>query len=741
MKLSKMSPNKISSAKTLKNTREHINSMSSKFINFIKKFFGKFTFYRIRDKLIAAFTVIIIPMILLGIISYSTAAGAIKNLAKTSTENTMAQASKYLELLFQNNESFALQLCMDESIQSYLSHNYGLLNKGDYELLTLRNNADSAFSKYTFANKDVENVLIVGEYGDYFSLSGNVNYNFSLDDLKNTKLYQAALENSGKLVWLGNNDDIYNIFYKNIYSTDNSDKAGNSFSLCAARIMKNTNTMKEIGFFMLELKPEIIDSLYANMNLDDSSEIHFLSPDGYDYSHIKTNNENGNNKTIDIVKQPFYNSILESEDINGSSTVKINSRKYLMIYQKIGNSGYTLMSLIPESALLSSAKKIAKTTALLVIISIVIALVIVTILANGIGGVINKIATATEQASTGNLTVDINSDNRKDELGFLSNSISSMIHSMRGLIKQVMGLTQTVSKSASTVSNTSQEVSNVSHEISIAIQEIAQGASSQAADAEQSTVKMSELALKINNVSENTKAIKEFSNETLELTHKGISSVEELTDKSKKTIDVANAIISDIQVLGKNSDSIGEIVNVISRIASQTNLLALNAAIEAARAGEMGRGFSVVASEIRKLAEQTMTASREIASLIKLIQSQTVKTVEKAASAEDIMNSQNEAVQNVSVVFRNISSSMDLLVQKINQIINFIAEMEADKKDTLIAIQNISAVSEETAAYSEEVTASIEDQVSSIEELASFAKELNEAADKLMNEINVFKIE
>ncbi|NSW89976.1 MAG: methyl-accepting chemotaxis protein [Firmicutes bacterium] len=722
-----------SSKKSTKKSSKSVVTAASKVVKDLpsmKRLFSRVTFYRIRNKLIVAFTTLIIPMVLLGIISYSTAASSIKNITRNSTEDTMLQASKYLELLFQNIDSFSMQIYLDQTIQDYLSNKDGRLTKTDYEMFQLRQDVEKAFSRYTFSNKDVSNVLIVGEEGKYFSMASNIKYNFDYNAIKETRVYQLISSGEGKLVWLGNHSELDEIVY---------DKKSD-FSISAARIIRSINSSKPIGLLLIDLKLEIIDSLFDNMNLNEGSEIHFISPDGYDYSCVKSGKEDETVTPLDVTSHSFYKSIKESEDINGSSTVSIHKKRYLMLYQKIGSSGYTLMSLIPESALLGAAKRIASVTAVLVILSIAFALVIVTVMATGIGRVINKITYVAEQASTGNLTVESKSD-RKDELGFLSGSISSMITNMRGLIKQVIDLTQTVSKSASVVSNTSQDVSQVSHEISVAIQEIAQGASSQASDAEQGTIKMSELALKINNVAENARSIEKFSKETLALTHKGISSVEELTDKSMKTIDIANMIISDIQALGKNSDSIGEIVDVISKIASQTNLLALNAAIEAARAGEMGRGFSVVASEVRKLAEQTMAASREIAALIKSIQSQTVKTVEKATMAEGIINSQNTAVQNTASVFKNISSSMDLLVQKIGQIMNSISEMEKNKEDALTAIQNISSVSEETAAYSQEVTASIEEQVSSIEELASYAKELNEAANKLMNEISIFKIE
>ena len=411
-----------------------------------------------------------------------------------------------------------------------------------------------------------------------------------------------------------------------------------------------------------------------------------------------------------------------------------------MFYQKIGQTGFILFSFIPESELLLPATKIATITTILIIISILTALLLGLSTAISFSKIINRINTVANHASIGNLTMDVKT-NRKDEFGFLSSNISVMIENMRNLIKNVVNLTQRVSSSASTVASTTQQVSAVSNDISVAMQEIAQGASSQASDAEQSTIKMSELAAYINNVAENARVIEEFSAETLDFTREGISSVEDLSEKSNETIAIAGNILSDIQALGKNSESIGEIVEVISNIARQTNLLALNAAIEAARAGEMGRGFSVVASEVRKLAEQSMSASKEIAELIKSIQKQTVETVDRAATAERIINSQNDAVSSTINVFNRISSSMELLAEKIRTIIEYITQMESKKEETMISIQNISAVSQETAAYSEEITASVQEQVSSIQELANYANDLNEAASKLIEEISIFKIE
>jgi methyl-accepting chemotaxis protein len=695
---------------------------------------------------------LVLPILLLGFLSYSNASSSIKKLAISSTQDTMFHAGRYMEMLFENVSSFSTQVSIDQTIQDFLTNQGGKFESNSFDVILLRQEAEKAFTRYTFNYKFVDSIIIVGNENKIMSSGTTSNryktYGYSIDDIADTEFYKKIFETDGNLVWLGNHLDLDAVI-------SSSSSISRDFVLSTGRLIRSLTNTKPIGAMLIDLSSSILDELFNSMSFSKGSEIHFISPDGYMYSTIKDTEAEGNTSktksidadteeassaTINVIEQDFYKQVVESGDSNGYSPVKINKTKYLMFYQKIGQTGFILFSFIPESELLLPATKIATITTILIIISILTALLLGLSTAISFSKIINRINTVANHASIGNLTMDVKT-NRKDEFGFLSSNISVMIENMRNLIKNVVNLTQRVSSSASTVASTTQQVSAVSNDISVAMQEIAQGASSQASDAEQSTIKMSELAAYINNVAENARVIEEFSAETLDFTREGISSVEDLSEKSNETIAIAGNILSDIQALGKNSESIGEIVEVISNIARQTNLLALNAAIEAARAGEMGRGFSVVASEVRKLAEQSMSASKEIAELIKSIQKQTVETVDRAATAERIINSQNDAVSSTINVFNRISSSMELLAEKIRTIIEYITQMESKKEETMISIQNISAVSQETAAYSEEITASVQEQVSSIQELANYANDLNEAASKLIEEISIFKIE
>ena len=679
----------------------------------------------IKVKLIAAFMVTILPIILLGTVSYNKAAKAIEETTINSTIGTMQQTNEYLSLLLDNVEQATMQFFTNSELQSYLDK--GMDSLSAFNQMKVRQGFEKDMSNYTINTKVFKDLVIIANDKKTLSTAGYSVSTFNIDSVKDSDFYKKVTEGAGKVIWSGWHPELDKVAVGQKVQ----------YSISASRLLKNMNTQDTLGILVIDVKLEAIMDALKKINLGTGSELHLISPDGRDLNPADegTVTENKN----PITNEKFYKDLVAGEVESGSDTVGYKGQKQLLVYNKLGTTGYVLIGMIPRSVFLADAKEIAGMTVILVCVAAAIAILIGLIMALSMGKTINTIIKAAGRAASGDLTVSLTTD-RKDEFGALTKGISAMLSNMRLLIEQVRVIADKVSGSAVTVSTTSQQVSSVSHEISRAIQEISQGASAQASDAEQSVQKMSDLAVKINNVSDNAKAIEGVSKDTMTLTQNGLSAVKILDKKATETTTITSLILSDIQSLEANSKSIGKIVKVISGIADQTNLLALNAAIEAARAGDMGRGFAVVADEVRKLAEQSMSSAREIAAIIKSTQEQTAKTVQRALSAEEILHSQNEAVGDTISIFKNIAESMDLLFDKVTQISSGISEMEENKEQAVISIQNISAVSQETAASSEEVTASTQEQLSSIEELANFAAELGDAAKKLSESISKFKV-
>ncbi|HEX2945750.1 MAG TPA: methyl-accepting chemotaxis protein [Clostridia bacterium] len=695
-----------------------IKTAVGKAAKFLKPVVTPFTSIKsIMIKLILSFLIPVILIVAQGIYSYSNTAKTTKEIAAQSSVTAMQTSGKYIEAVLRSVNDINGRLFVSPDVQDYLFKDF--TDDEIFERTEVGKRVTSTIMGDSSFNPNIKKIMLIsGKDG-----SSSINSTIIFNDVKDNPLIEKLKKNPSASAWFGYHNDLDKL----------SNSTNTDYSLSQIRLVKDISTMQVGGMLVIDVKPEIIADLEAGINLGNNQLIHFITPDGRVITNGKTEEKS------DIVSQQFYKDILSSDKLTDTGDIKYGGTDYLMTYYKIGDTGCTLIGMIPQSELTAAARRIVTSTIIIILLAVLIAFGVGYFISKSMSRTINRIINASGKAASGDLTVTLQS-RRKDELGLLTRSISSMIQNMRGLIEQTIGVSEKVTASAETVSNTSTQVTAVSQEISRAIQDISQGASAQAADSEQGVERISVLAENINYVTKNVKSIDALTHDTMNMTQNGLTSVEDLDVKANRTASISREIVGDIKQLDIQSKSIGKIVKVISSIADQTNLLALNAAIEAARAGDAGKGFAVVADEVRKLAEQSMDSAHEIANIIKTTQDQTAKTVEKASMTESIISSQNEAVLNTTGIFKGIMASMEKLSEEVEQIMSRVTEMEENKTHAINAIQNISAVSQETAASSEEVTASTEEQLSSIEELSRFADELKSASEELEQSISKFKL-
>ena len=352
---------------------------------------------------------------------------------------------------------------------------------------------------------------------------------------------------------------------------------------------------------------------------------------------------------------------------------------------------------------------------------------------------INKMNKDLERVNQGDFSSLIDVGN----YGYISKMISfvnSVINDTRSIIESFYSLSSAIVKSTVKVSSTAENVSEAIMIMNKTVDEIAIGASGQAEEAQQGVHVVDKLSDQINAVYQNYDGVAKEANRISQLNSIGLQSVSVLREKNKENSNTSEKLFSVVEKLTNTTNDIGLFVESIEAIAEQTNLLALNAAIEAARAGEAGRGFAVVADEVRKLADQSRHATEQITNLMQSIHEESLLAIDSMESMKKVSLEQNIAVNKTDSAFNDIADGINSVIHKINAVNQSVSEMQNDKNEVISSIEHISSVSVETATSSEDVKLTIENQLKYIEDLKLESQSLDRLVQELDKKFQRYKI-
>ncbi|MCB0210292.1 MAG: methyl-accepting chemotaxis protein [Anaerolineae bacterium] len=406
---------------------------------------------------------------------------------------------------------------------------------------------------------------------------------------------------------------------------------------------------------------------------------------------------------------------------------------------------------------------------------------------------LTNMAEAAEQLSRGNLAIEIIPNSEKDELG---HAFAKMIVGLRELVGQVTSSAHSVGAASGQLAATTDQASLATNQIATTIQQIAHGTAQQTENVNRASTIVSQVSHTIVGVAQGTQEQAGAVTTSADITNQMALAIQKVTTNAQAgaesaataaqtardgsvtinaTIQGMDAIkdkvglsVQKVQEMGQRSTQIGAIVQTIDDIASQTNLLALNAAIEAARAGEHGKGFAVVADEVRKLAEKSTTATKEIADLIQGIQQTVAEAVNAmeagAAEVENGASRTHEAgkalsailnaievvdqqVKEISTAVQQMSSSSNALVSAMDTVSGVVEKNTVATRDIAAgsgevsqAIDNIARVSGENSAAIEEVGAAAEEMSAQVAEVSTSAQSLQDMAHKLQALVSQFTL-
>lgn len=647
-----------------------------------------------RSKLLLSFaSLILIPTISIGAISYES--------AKNKVENQIMQSAKSeVKFLNENIHNLLQSKISDVNHLSNTLSNEKTDNQKDKALIPI-------LAQYVNMHNDTLAIYLVTEKGlvaEYpqQQMSGNA-------DPKKLSWYQEAMENPGKAII---SDAFLSSSKRNTAVTiaettaDGKGVVGIDVDLSTLRTLASSSPIGKKGY------AAIIDQ-------NNRAVIH---------PTIKTTDDSGD------WSKPMLASV------GGQYAYLFQGKNKELYFETNKETGWKICGTIYTSEITDAASTIFNVTLSFIILFGILATVLAYFIVNSVAKPLTKMAEQVKRVAEGDLMVEPLQIKTKDEVGILANGFGIMVSNLKKLIHEINLHSNQVAASSEQLTASAEQASQSLEQVATSIQEVAAGSDKQARNLEKTAKTMDEMASGVQQIAANAQIVTSTAEKTSDIVsdgHKAIKSAVQKMNNIKNTVD---ELASSVRELGSQSELIGQIINVITNISAQTNLLSLNAAIEAARAGEQGRGFAVVADEVRKLAEQSSGSAKQIDELVKTIQGRINRVVQSTEKGTQEVIAGMGAVNMAGESFAQIQHFVQEVTSQIQEVSGAVQQIAMGTDQVVSSIDILANIAETSSTESQSVSAATEEQLASMEEITAAATALSKMAEELQTATGRFEV-
>lgn len=666
----------------------------------------------LKMQILVGFVIPILIVIALGFTSYKQAADGLIETYENSNITSIEMASQLIDFGLQSIISNSSEISTDSNFLTYASRS-STLNS-----LRAKNDMKSTILMKQLSNDFIHNIHLIPE-SPSAALSSTSIGSFTGEDIYpdiRPEMENQCSSTTSQDKWGSSHDKLDELF-----KLDPESYAG---SFCLIGNYKRT-------MIIVDINAKKIKSVLSDIDLGEGSVIGYHTKEGKEII-VGSDDFSFNDKE-------YAQNAFSSEEVSGKTYVTVNGRQYLYMFRRCNTNNAVISALVPKSVITAQALSIRHTVIISIIVSCIVVGIVGLLILIGLQRNLKQITEGLMKASQGDLTVDF-AMGGKSEFAILSKHVMDTLGNTKNLISSVQNTTKDVSLSSSNVGKVSDVINSSVDAISDAIAEINSGVSHEADEAEECLSKMDALSGKILRTGDKISEVERLADSTKQMVQDGSDSMEQLIEQSHETFNITSTVNEKVDKLIEHSIQIEEFVNNINDIADQTTLLSLNASIEAARAGQMGRGFTVVAEEIKKLSENSMESAKSIEDLVKQIHLMTDDAKAATSQAQGIVKNQQEMVGTTKQMFLDMNQVIEQLLENMKMVANEIESMDIDRADTLNSIKNISDVIEETLASTHLVSERIREQASIMNGLTDATHQLNDNTTELSHAVSRFQL-